>query len=47
MNDEHLWRNQRNSLPTPEHAASVLGVDEHFLLSYKLKITKLESTGQV
>jgi len=35
------------AFPTPEHAASVLGVDEQFPTVLQTKTTKLESTGQV
>lgn len=47
MNDEHFEEINEIVFPTPEHAASVLGVDEHFPTVLQTKITKLESTGQV
>ena len=33
--------------PTPEHAASVLGIDTQFPTVFQTKTTKLEATGQV
>ncbi|HGQ1740292.1 GntR family transcriptional regulator [Streptococcus pneumoniae] len=47
MNDEHFEEINEIVFPTPEHAASVLGVDEQFPTVLQTKITKLESTGQV
>lgn len=47
MNDEHFEEINEIAFPTPEHAASVLGVDEQFPTVLQTKTTKLESTGQV
>ena len=47
MNDEHFEEINEIAFPTPEHAASVLGVDEQFPSVLQTKTTKLESTGQV
>ena len=47
MNDEHFEEINEIAFPTPEHAASVLGVDKQFPTVLQTKTTKLESTGQV
>ena len=47
MNDEHFEEINEITFPTPEHAASALGVDEQFPTVLQTKTTRLESTGQV
>ena len=47
MNDEHFEEINEIAFPTPEHAASILGVDKQFPTVLQTKTTKLESTGQV
>ncbi len=47
MNDEHFEEINEIVFPTPEHAASVLGIDTHFPTVFQTKTTKLEATGQV
>ena len=47
MNDEHFEEINEIVFPTPEHAASILGVDSQFPTVLQTKTTKLESTGQV
>ena len=46
MNDEHFEEINEIAFPTPEHAASVLGVDKQFPTVLQTKTTKLESTGK-
>ena len=47
MNDEHFEEINEIVFPTPEHAASILGIDAQFPTVLQTKTTKLESTGQV
>ena len=47
MSDEHFEEINEIAFPTPEHAASVLGIDTQFPTVFQTKTTKLEATGQV
>ena len=47
MNDEHFEEINAITFPTPEHAASILGIDTQFPTVLQTKTTKLEATGQV
>ena len=47
MNDEHFEEINEIAFPTPEHVASVLGIDTQFPTVFQTKTTKLEATGQV
>ena len=47
MTDEHFEEINEIAFPTPEHAASTLGIDTQFPTVFQTKTTKLEATGQV
>ena len=47
MNDEHFEEINEIVFPTPEHAASILGIDTQFPTVFQTRTTKLEATGQV
>ena len=47
MNDEHFEEINEIVFPTPEHAASILGIDTKFPTVFQTKTTQLEATGQV
>ena len=47
MNDEHFEETNEIVFPTPKDVAKVLEVDTNFPTVHQVKITQLESTGQI